>query len=110
MIWTPRDEDTIGQCRRAMENSQKYHTSAAPWFGLCLRMYQTLEDHGVLKRTEVSQVVCRECIWETAGGCRQHFEGAHMDVLTGEVRFCPRKTTHDMRESQLKRYKERWKK
>lgn len=104
MLWTRQDDDTIERCRVALENSKQYAAGTAmPWFGLCLRMYKALENHGILQRVEVVQVICEGCVWATeGGGCKQHFEGAHMDAPTGEVRFCPRKTTQAMREGQLK--------
>lgn len=108
MVWTKKDDDTVNQCRMAVDNSRRYAGNAMPWFGLCVRMYQTLADNGMLKRVEIRQVICRDCVWEAAeGGCAQHFEGAHMDCGTGEVRFCPRKMTSAMRESQMKRQKRR---
>lgn len=103
LIWTPRDDDTIEQCKVAVDNSRKYAGNAMPWFGLCLRMYKVLAEHGLLHRVVVRQTICKGCVWECGGGgCAQHFEGAHMDGETGEVRFCPKKTTQSMRESQLK--------
>lgn len=108
MVWTPRDDDTIERCRAVIDNSRQYAAGAAmPWFGLCLRMYRVLADNGMLQRIQVEQAICRGCVWEADGGCIQHFEGAHMDGATGEVRFCPRKTTQAMREQQLKLHKRR---
>lgn len=107
LVWTQKDDDTIMQCRAAVDNSRKYAGNAMPWFGLCLRMYQVLADNGLLHRVEIRQMICAGCVWAENGGCVQHFEGAHMDAATGEVRFCPRKTTQAMRDSQIKKHKMR---
>ena len=104
LLWTSRDDDTIERCKVAVENSKKYAAGVAmPWFGLCVKMFEELQRSGLIKRIEAEQLICGGCVWATeGGGCKQHFEGAHVDADTGEVRFCPRKTTQTMRENQLR--------
>lgn len=106
MIWTQLEDDVIRQCKHAVENCEHYHTQPSPWFTLCLRMHEELTRAGLLQKTQAEQEICEGCIWYE-NGCKQHFEGAHVDRAAGKVLFCPRKTTQEMRRVQAERNKKR---
>lgn len=107
MLWTDLDEDTLGQCRHAIQNCEHYSASPAPWFPLLLRMHEELAQAGMLERVRVKQEICEGCVSYENGGCKYHFANAHVDQSTGKVLFCPGKTTPEMRAKQLAAHKKR---
>ena len=108
MQWTAVDKDVLERCKRAIVRCEERRVAPMPWFSLLIRMHRELDRAGLLQKCVLKQEVCDGCIWEMEeGGCKQHFEGAHVDRTEGKVRFCPTKTTHEMRDHQLKQHKKR---
>lgn len=106
MLWTVRDEDTLQQCVQAEERCAARGLQPMPWFTLVQRMYQELEQEGLIQRVVIQQRVCENCV-QNQDGCKNHYMGAHVDQQTGEVMFCPHKTTKTMRDAQMKLHKRR---
>ena len=121
MIWTALNEDTLQQCRQAIDNCEERGIRPAPWFTMLVDLYEELEQAGLIQKVKVKQDICAGCVWaQNDSGdeeevrpcgelthCAQHFSLAHIDKGTGKVMFCPHKTTEAMREAQLKLHKRR---
>lgn len=107
MVWTDRDEDTLEQCRHAIQNCEHYSVRPSPWFPLLLRMHEELMRAGLLERAVVKQEICEDCVIYENGGCRHHFVNAQMEPGTGRVLFCRGKVTPVMHERQQAAYKKK---
>lgn len=107
-MWSDLDEDAVGQCRQAVENCKRYNTKPAPYFELCLRMYQALNERGLLERVALDREVCAGCVHKVESGCQRGFTGAAISSEERRVVFCRAKTTAEQLEARRAAYKRRY--
>ena len=93
MEWNEQDEGTIRACREAIGHCAHYHVKPAPWFDLCLRMYDALEQAGMLHPPDhIGQDHCDGCAeLVPIGGCRNGYQEAWLDESRSRVIKCRRK-------------------
>ena len=92
MLWTAKDDETIRQCRRCLENCRHYNTLPAAWFTLNIRMYEALKDAGLLERQELTVDYCVGCAHEIGGACKKAYAEAILDEGRKKVVSCKQKT------------------
>lgn len=93
MIWTAKDDETIRECRRCLENCRHYNTLPAAWFPLCIKMYEVLKEAGLLEQQELEADYCAGCVFEIGGGCKKAYAEATLDESRKRVVNCKQKTS-----------------
>ena len=96
MLWTAKDDETIRQCRRCLENCRHYNTPPAAWFTLCIKMYEELKDAGLLEKQELEESYCDGCVYAVCG-CWKAYAGAVLDEERKKVVSCTQKISASSR-------------
>lgn len=105
MIWTRQDDEALRQCRYTCVEGRRRFFHPAPWFPAFLRMYEELEQHGLIQRVddEYSPLpleldkplapeirdLCDGCYHQCNGGCLIGYRSAELSGDRKRVIDCP---------------------
>lgn len=92
MKWTEQDELALEECRDCIRRcTRERFVQPAPWFPLAVRMYEALEEAGLIERVGdcgEGRTVCDGCPEHVAGSCRKAYQFATLNPARDEVIRC----------------------
>lgn len=101
MEWTGKDEQALEACRECLRTCRRYHVPAAPYFPLMIRMYEALEEAGMVERTGErpdTGDICAGCPEHVAGTCRKAYQFATLNPARDTVIRCDWREAPGMKE------------
>lgn len=89
MIWSREDELTLAGCRECIERCNRRRIAPAAHFPLLVRMYEALEQAGLIEKAmEKPKDLCAGCAEEVNGGCRRGYQTATLSLDGSSVVKC----------------------